>query len=85
MLTCPPTPFKIYNMKHIALAVLTGVLLSACSTVKQVQTDFKTFCSTVKQCNSPKHTWPKEGWHSNCNLCIPTTKCRWSKCPNKEL
>lgn len=71
-------------MKHILLAILTGILLSACSTIKQANTDFKNFCDMVQYYNAPKDVWPKEGWHSTCEYCIPTVKCRWYKCPNKD-
>jgi hypothetical protein len=72
-------------MKHIPLVLVFVVLLSACTITKQVNTDFKTFCNTVKYCHQPREDWPKEGWHSTCIFCIPTVRCKWIKCPNKDL
>ncbi len=71
---------KIISLVQIALIT---VALSACSTVKQINTDFKGFCNTYKKYNlTPKTT--KVGWSLNCDYCAPLQKCKWYKCPNKN-
>lgn len=76
---------KTNNVKHTSLILVSVVLLSACTTFKQANTDFKNFCNTVVYYNQPKDVRPRVGWSSTCVYCLPTVRCKTGECPNKDL
>jgi len=72
---------KIIPLVQIALM---AAALSACSTVKQINTDFKDFHNTILYYNLPAYSNERQGWHITCDYCVPEQKCKWYKCPNKN-
>lgn len=72
-------------MKYLSIVIVAATTLTSCSTVNQVNTDFKNFCKTLECSSKPFNLWSNKGWHSTCKFCAPHMKCNWSKCRNKNL